>query len=317
MNRDFSILIIDDDTDYSDGVEEQLEDYLRENQLVPRITCKTKFNQKECDTIGNKYDLIIVDYNLPNNTYGTSFISKIRSISLLPDIIFYSSKSSIDVISENEENDNREPLMNLLQKGIYFSNSEKMVDIAKQVISKIILREEKTNGFKGLVLSSVSEYESLVNAINDSLVKRIPKEKVDSFAFYCQDILKEMMKNSEKHLCDFSTTFDLVKLLNDENRWMDHYKRTRIMNHLLKELGFKYIDYDEYVATVLNLRNSLGHVFCEQEDGEEFYSFVCNGKTMKLTPEYCKEKRKMLLEWKTLFDSILDDVSNDIHNQTE
>lgn len=314
MNIDFNVLIIDDDTDYSDYAKSQLEDFISENNLLPNIITKSKFDKSNCEGIGNRFDLIIVDYNLPNNTYGTEFIENIRSYSLLPDIVFYSSTSSIEEIIQTENNNKRVPLINLLQKGIYYSNSEKMVDIAKQVILKIIKREEKINGFRGLVLSNVSEFESIVNTILLSLLTSLPDNKRDDLISYVQNELRDVANTNAKKISEFNANLDLEALFDCKNRCLDHYRRTKIMNHFLKELGCKTIVFQDYVDEVLQLRNSLGHVSYSQKDDAEFYSFVFKEEVVHLTPKYCSDKREMLLRWKNKFELILDELKGNAKN---
>jgi CheY-like chemotaxis protein len=307
MNIDFKILWIDDDDDFPDTLKDEIEDTIERLNLAPSIEIHKEYSLEKAKKIGNTYDLILVDYLLKEDKVGTEIISKIRNGSLLPDIIFYSSVSTIEEIMIREDEEKRENLIHLLQKGIYFSTSNDLATTTKKVIMKITSREEKINGFRGIVLSFVSDYENAVNEIIQRSLEILPSyNKIKEYIV--SEILTEMSDKASRVKDDFYSgqVPDNIKLITDcDNRYLDHNKRVRIMNQLLNILGRNDFKTDDYINNVLKLRNSLGHISITSDGTNEFYTFLFQNKIVQLTPDYCSCKRRELNEWKKEFNQIL------------
>jgi CheY-like chemotaxis protein len=307
MNIDFCVLCIDDDSDFTEQLNDELTEVIRSHNLLPKIDAFKEYSQEKAKKIGNKYDLILVDYNLPNRQVGTEIISRIRKSSMLPDIIFYSSVSTIDEIIQKEKQENRESLLEILQKGIYFSDAHNLFLLAEQVINKIITREEKINGFRGIVLSFVSEYETLVNDIIDRALQIMTDySKIDKYIEH--DILGEIKDKAIKEFDKFNQNESIVKskeVTSSENRHLDHSKRVRIMNRILNEIGQPDFEVEKYNQDIIKMRNALGHISITQDGENQYYTFVVDSIITQLTPDFCNTKRKELLEWKLILTNIL------------
>lgn len=321
MDIKFNILLIEDDPDFSKETKENLEEKMNYLNLLPNIISKSSYPKDKIKDIGAKFDLLIVDYNLSNDEVGTELISKVRNLSMLPDIIFYSSQSSIEDIITREERENRVSLITLLQKGIYFSNSENLENIAIDVIKKITNREEKINGFKGMVLSYVSEYEDMVNRIIGELLEKTTD--LSSIEKYISaEILGSMSKKANQHKEIFDNEISprkAIEILDSSNRHIDHSKRFRVMNRILEKNGFETIDFNVYKEEILDLRNSLSHIHVVNDDLENtYYIFTVNNKTQILTPEYCSSIRILLSRYKKIFIELTEKVKiNELNNELE
>jgi len=300
MDIKFNILIVEDDSDFAKETKENLIDQMNHLDLAPNIITKSNYPQDKIKDIGAKFDLLLVDYNLANDDVGTTLISKVRKLSMLPDIIFYSSQSSIQDIIAKEEAEKRESLITLLQKGIYFSKSDNLESIAMDVIKKITNREEKINGFKGMVLSFVSEYEELVNSIiYDALSKIKDSSSIDGYI--SNDILGVIMNNAIEKKNKFDIEENPVKsleTLNYSNRHIDHSKRVRAMNRILENIGIETFNFQTYKSEILDLRNSVSHISSVDDLENTYYTFTINGELITLTPEYCSNIRRLLSKYK-------------------
>lgn len=301
MDIKFNILMIEDDSHFARETKENLEDNITSLNLIPNIISKSSYSNDKIKDIGAKFDLLLVDYNLQNDEVGTTLISKVRNFSMLPDIIFYSSLSSIEEIITREEKEKRVSLINLLQKGIYFSKSEDLDRIANDVIKKIINREVKINGFKGMVLSYVSEYEEIVNNI---IIESLKKMSDHTFlqSYISEKILGNISEKARKNKESYDLNEDTQKtitILDSHNRDIDHAKRFRIMNKILEENNFETISYEEYKCNVLDLRNSLSHIQTINDDIENIhYVFRINNRVQTLTSDYCSDIRHLLSSYK-------------------
>ena len=97
MQLDYSILWIEDDSDFVDSVKEEIKDFVGSKGFVPEIRLLKKDELTTLsDEILKNYDLILIDYKLSNNSYssksGEKLIEAIRQMKLYNNIIFYSSE---------------------------------------------------------------------------------------------------------------------------------------------------------------------------------------------------------------------------------
>lgn len=310
MDTKFQILWIDDDDEFVEEARLSLEDQIRSLQLVPIIDVRPNYPPEKVRDIGPKYDLLLVDYNLKKNQVGTELISKVRDLSMLPDIVFYSARSGIQEIISIEEKENRESLLSILQKGIYFSNVDHLENIAIDVIKKIIYREEKINGFKGMVLSNVSEFEALVNHII-----KLSLTKIDDYTLIENYLSEKIYANSvltvtnRKAFFDQSSDPSKLSVELEPNRIdIDHSNRTRIMNRILKIIGVQAINYEVYKKEIIDLRNSLSHIHIPDNIDNAHFVFKINETEYELTHELCKSTRDKLISYKADFVRITKDI---------
>lgn len=312
MNIEFNILCIDDDSDFTDQLVDELSDVVKTHNLIPKIDAYKEYSQEKARKIGNKYDLILVDYNLPNKQVGTEIISRIRKSAMLPDIIFYSSVSTIEDIMQKEKIENRESLLDILQKGIYFTDANRLFSLSEQVIKKIVTREEKINGFRGIVLSFVSDYETLVNEIIEKAFY-ILNDSSNIDQYIDNDILGEIKNKAIREYDKFNQSTSLSKskeVTHADNRHIDHSKRVRIMTRLLNELNISNFEIERYTHEILKLRNALGHISITQDGEDQYYTFEFDSKIVQLTPEFCNSKRQELLEWKMVLTKLVNQIQS-------
>jgi len=308
MNLEFNILWIDDDNEFYDNWSNHLKGMLLGRNLLTNIDYRKFINDREVREIKNKYDLILVDYNLSNDKYGTEIIKAIRHKALLPDIIFYSSAFSIESILEKEREESRTNLLSILQNGIYYSSAENLIDVFDKVVSKIVSREQKLNGFKGMVLSSVSEYEYITNSILESGLSIMNEEQMIKLKKYIlSEIFDEQCKSLNKARFAFESgdlKASLELLLTHNNRMLDHYKRSRIMKKIMKDVFEYEFDLNSY-NEMINLRNCLGHIPNNpDQSNKEIYIEMPNKTKIKFDDEFVSKTRKSIVMWNEAFDEM-------------
>lgn len=314
MNLSFDILWIEDDYDFYDSWNETINEFILKQNLKPNIKYKKTISDKEIKEIDNQYDLILIDYNLSNNNdekYGTQIIQMIRKKSLLPDIVFYSSINSIEDIITKETQENRTSVISLLQNGIYYTKSDSgsFVGTIEQVITKILLREQKINGFKGMLLSSVSEYERMVNEILDKCKDRLDNEQKTILKEYIvTNVLNEQSKTLSDTIDDFCKAEcdeSLSMLFDPKNRCLDHFKRTKIMKKaiaILFEYDFMLDDYGKFIS----LRNCLSHVSTKVlNENNNLVLELSGGEKRQFDSAFVVETRKKICDWDDEFDKII------------
>lgn len=310
MNLSFNILWIEDDYEFFNSAKDLIESFLRESCIEPIIEYKQTLSTKEAKEIGNKYDVIFVDYSLPNDFFGTELIRQIRSNSLLPDIVFYSSLNSIEDVMEKEKTEGRNDFISILKSGIYFASSNKMANIAIGVIKKIIARDEKINGFKGLVLSSISGFESDV----DNLLLMLMNKMTDSQKKqWYQYIYTNVVENDIKHIKNYYLKLDsninesLPHAISSDNRHLDHNKRVRIMKEALRILNIYDFNANAYFE-LTKIRNSLGHIPTDDIMLSKPIMINIDKENIEFNHQFVIDTRKSINHWRDVFDDLKEKV---------
>lgn len=310
MNLSFSILWVEDDYGFFSSAKELIESFLEDYCIEPLIDYKQTLSVEDTKKIGKKYDVIFVDYILSSDSFGTELIYQIRSNSLLPDIVFYSSLNSFEEIMAKEKEDGRTDLVSILKNGIYFTSSKNMAETAIGVIKKILARDEKINGFKGLVLSSISRFETDVDELLLTLTNRMSKEQKEKLYSY---IYKHMVEEDIKKIGDYYLKPDspvsesLPKAICSENRYLNHNKRVRVMKEALKILNIYDFDADSYFG-LTRIRNSLGHIPTNSEILNEPIVINVGKDKIVFDHQFVVNTRRDINHWRDVFKDLKERV---------
>lgn len=174
MNKEFKILWVEDNIDSCEIIKEGIENILIEYQFLPKIINVRSVQKDSIDYINdireNSYDLILVDYILSDDSQtGKDIILGIKNNEIYIDTVFYSS----DYISlRNSVNRDFSDL-----GGIYLckrqnSTKGKMLSTIKNLILKIIKRNENIVGLRGLVLDNTSDFETRIKEIINTCIEK-------------------------------------------------------------------------------------------------------------------------------------------------
>ncbi|NOR68619.1 MAG: hypothetical protein GQ532_02795 [Methylomarinum sp.] len=114
---------------------------------------------KIADTIdlSNSFDLILIDYELENNTTGENIANKFRAKLPSVDILFYSGKKSAEDLRQFIANENVD--------GVYCVGRTNLAADTYTVIENIINRSHKISTLRGLILNSVCEMDHVIKQI--------------------------------------------------------------------------------------------------------------------------------------------------------
>lgn len=174
MNKEFKILWVEDNIDSCEIIKEGIENILLEYQFLPKIINVRSVQKDSIDYINdireNSYDLILVDYILSDDSQtGKDIILGIKNNEIYIDTVFYSS----DYFSlRNSVNRDFSDL-----GGIYLCKREnstkgKMLSTIKNLILKIIKRNENIVGLRGLVLDNTSDFETRIKEIINTCIEK-------------------------------------------------------------------------------------------------------------------------------------------------
>jgi hypothetical protein len=104
--------------------------------------------------LSNSYDLILIDYELGNNTTGEKIANKFRAKLPSTDILFYSGKQNAEDLRQLIADENVD--------GVNCVGRRDLVNGTYTVIENIINRSHKISTLRGLILNSVCEMDNMI-----------------------------------------------------------------------------------------------------------------------------------------------------------
>ncbi len=296
MRIEYKILWVEDDTSWYGTTKELFTDSLEDLgfKLIPK-RCKTFDDVKKIiETDGLKeFDLVLVDYTLSASPSGDKVIELIRDNPILTDILFYST---------NVE-DVRESMHRLGLEGVYSSNRDSLEEKFNLVFNTTIKKIQEVNTMRGLIMAETSDLDELmVEIIEKSLdseisfeIKTYIEDKVEEFQIALKAIAKK--KDSKEKIKD-------GRLFNSA-----HKAKTINKINALGKTGVEKF-YQNYDKEVNSTRNIFAHVKESYEDGVKVLISHATGKKEVFNEKRCVEKRRTLINYRTL----LEDIRNKINS---
>ena len=232
----------------------------------------------------SKYDLIIADMNLDGNDKAMRLIDRIRNNQILTEVLFYSSAGE-DVL--------RNELAKYKIDGAYCSGREdyEFEDKVRNVIQTLIKKTQDLTNLRGLVMSEVSELDSLMEEIIQTYYS---SKSIDSeeWRLFKSHIIKDIQKSTLKRIKEGKITQNKEDGSLDEidcpksctHIWMDantieeiisnfefdSSKKAHTICEILKKINisqnYSFSDYDK---EIIQVRNNLAHSKSELKDGKE------------------------------------------------
>jgi hypothetical protein len=291
MNLQFDILWFDDDPEFLGSLDlEPFEATVRSwgfKMDVVFVNTPADFAKQDPD----RFDLIVVDYNLGGQEHGEDFIKRIRDHRAYTEIIFYSANAQVDLF---------EAIRAKQLEGVFVANKvgilEKLERVAHQAVHKVL----DLNNMRGMVMAEVGDIDKTFEAI---LKLGVPALKEEELIEIFNNFHKRAVDYGEgflKKVGEFKSAPSIEKML----VLCDSYKRWTAFRSLMKRLPalaeFKVGDYN---ADVLKPRNHLAHGTPEQTaDG---YIFRHDGGEYVFDEKGSLALRTTILGYSDTFDAIL------------
>ena len=300
MNTKFSILWFEDDDGWYTTMEETLIEQIEERNFVPEIVRLKTPNIDALESVkDSNFDFILVDFALQDNSIGSDGIKKLRDADILADALFYSQAGSEALVNAMREQ---------ALEGVYISTRDEpyFTEKAKQIINKIVKRSEDVLNIRGLLMDTVSDFDSKLKASIDKYLSICDEEKrnrlneytFDKINTHAEDIFQK--SNSLRGVDAYYTAL--------ENQMIDSSKLSMITNFIFKEC---YTECDEmkgfdqnYREKILKERNRLAHAKKESELGREFYFEDKNGNKIAYDSKKCSDIRYHINKYYALLDKI-------------
>lgn len=307
MKLNYRVLWIENDSEWVESIREEIEEIISDFGLEPDITNKPS---GEDNLSYNGYDLILMDLALANDESGDALISRIRSLEIFTDIVFYSASGIAEVKKKATS-------MNL--EGVYFAdrNQTSFKKKIKEVINASVRRVQDLVNLRGVVMAEVSELDSIMETIVVNYFTS--KEKLDDFHKHVSSDREKSLKKLLKEDADCGKKCHISwkdQTIDEFIMQTDSSQKARAIKLIVENLSKTNSSYSQYAKTnfyeaynksIISVRNNLAHcVEVENEDG----TIVL--KTRKEDIIYgdkdIVEVRKQIKYYHSLFDNVLDAI---------
>ena len=291
MNYYFNVLWYEDNTTWYKSAKIQIQRMINKHNLICKINWKRNSELDINALTDNKYDLILIDYDLKTDKNGNIIIKEIRDNNILTDILFYSSEydnmlKSISKLSP--------PL-----DGIYYSNrkNEEIYSKLDKLISKIVCKAEDLINLRGFVLDNTCDFENRIKEILNICWEKLPPETKQSLELKLNDVLESKTSHLNKNIAKARAATDIFTYSNNDKYLLNSSDRLDLINCLMtilrEQYNFEYsiTDFKSYYTENVGVyRNKLSHI----KSGDNIiYAF---GKRIPINQSFHRQMRKNIAE---------------------
>jgi len=305
MKIEYEILWIDDMKSWIDSVRDDVIEYLEEKGFIAKITEITRNTTDFHGSIkseieaSEKYDIILVDYNLASTTSqngsfnkelekGDSIIKKIRDDDIYTEIVFYSTN-------------NESHLLQLISKenieGIFVAERDNFSTKVNKVIEVTLKKVLDLNTMRGIVTGETSILDAEMDEIQTRIFKTLTKEKQRVW-------LDEIIEKSKEYL-EESIIPKYIKHWSEENieelveSFPANIKIKNIRKYCknLESLKSFNVELKHYQKEIIEKRNLLAHTK-ENPEG------TIEKKEYKFTEPEAFKIRKNIKKYSEIFQKL-------------
>lgn len=320
MNTVYKILWIDDSDEFVEMTQELVEDVVRQNNMISKLTIYNTFDEfarEELENfdaeIFNLYDQIIVDYALSETT-GDKIIQDLRSRNIYTDIVFYS--SNFDNLKKELKNSDEH------LDGVFYSPREQLTSSVDKVIKKNLKREYNIANIRGLIMDSTSEFDYLCRTVTLELYGKLPEAKQQEIVAKTKEFVANAQTNATRNFGKLEK-YDGIKFMKDAlsatEYVMKNKDRYAVMALVVREFddnpifgdGFS----DKYQADLIKPRNDLAHNMLFYGECQKKLHIAkekqvlkcdkqCDSCKSKYSIENCEELRQKIFDYYLMFTKI-------------
>lgn len=300
MTRYFSILWFEDELAWFNMEQRRIIAIVQAHHLIPKIVRKNGDDFDVSEVCDNRYDLIIVDFQLTNAT-GTDIISAIRANSILTDTLFYSSE--------------KDKMLAAIQKaappidGIYYTERDYRVftEKANGLIEKIVKRSEDLINLRGFVLDDSCDFELRIKEILNVMWHKFAdteKEILEAAARKSIEVITKRRESTTSRVLVETPCFPVS--INDKYLFTHAdrlYILTKAITILKDSYGFQtkpqHISFKvNYENDISCYRNALGHRKSDET------SIAVKGQHIPVDTALHQQMRQTL----TLYDGLIEEL---------
>jgi len=308
MDINYNIIWFEDIDEWYNTLSRRLTRYIKSKNL--KVNIDSVKNVKEFDIQDyhlDKYDLLVVDYELEDNTHGNEIIKMIRSGKFVNDILFYSSHgfSTINEVMKEEG-----------LQGVFIADRDngEFIDTAKLLVDKSLRRSENLVNIRGIVMDNTSEFDNKVREVIGIAWNHLGESRQNIINYIKNDLLENYKSSSKRFIDKYETIseYNINELLSE--REFTAYMQARLLNKCInsnvlkglfsevyckcfeeKTLAGKMKFFEKYNADIIDYRNALAHVKKSENGQGEIFIGKINGNDVVFDSVLCNEIRGMYI----------------------
>jgi len=298
MKIDYNILWVEDDRSWYDTTLELFRGTLEEKGFELKSERKTSFQQVQDLILKDslqKYDMLLIDFTLPNSSDGDKIIKLIRDSDIYTDVLFYS--SAIENI--------RDSISKYGLEGVYTASR---IDIEAKfisVFSTTIKKIQEVNSMRGLIMGETAELDVEIENLVMTLIEKYEKTESD-----LKPIIEEKEFNKLKEKVD--KFWDKYSDFHNYFPKLDAIKKWEILRDLLKAQKPKFDKFLEinktYQNEVISIRNIFAHAKAEENDKKMVLKGQFNKKDFEFDEAECIKIRQKLITHRNNIKSLKDSI---------
>ncbi|MDW3715480.1 MULTISPECIES: hypothetical protein [unclassified Pseudomonas] len=303
MRLDFNVLWVDDQPDH---VAAQI------TSIALKMAAEGfDFRPRQCTTLAemelaiadnvftDEIDLILVDWDLGNNTYGEDAIESIRQIVPYKDVVFYSGQASVVEL--------RQKAYEKQLEGVYCANRPDLVDEVVGVFDSLIKKVLDLDHTRGIVMGATSDIDYMVNKCLALAHGKLDEAGRAKFIEEAMRRVMEQVQNITNQGEKLSASPSVEALFKSHMLFTSDH-RLRMLAAILGMDEFtahaaSVETIQQYRDGVVSGRNALGHAILVPR-GKPNTVIDEAGKTVDI--EAMRELRKLILRLRADFRALLD-----------
>ena len=254
MKIDYEILWFEDQPNELEHDIASIEDFLAESGFTLRCTMKETITADQIADLANqlrrynKYDLIVLDYDLGASGNGSDIAHRLRQ-SVFTDMVFYSGKPVDDL---------RKILYEKGIDGVFLVGRDNFASSLEDILEDHTRKACDVNVIRGVVMDEVSRFDRILRQICQNILENNGGELSNATHKKLIKRMKtrgnEMVKKSKEITCP-------IACLNDHKLSDFNIVRNRLMV-LMREIGgdAEFFEEGAPLAEMQKLRNRLAHI---------------------------------------------------------
>lgn len=300
MRLKYNILWFENDEDYIESAKQGIEDFLDDLGFSLEVEAYSGSAFDEAVVGNEKWNLILMDYDLGEEKTGDGVIETIRNLHIPTEVIFYSS------IIDNVEN-----VVNKKSfEGLYWCDRDKEFDDKVRTIIGLTLRKvmDVTN-MRGLVMAECADIDQKMDEIITYCHDVKGEEEQTAFKAELVGIIQESCGACERRTASFDPEKVGINIVQD-TRVFYTANKVKALQNITKPYAKagKMTEYRKkfnvHSGEVINLRNNLAHVKSDVIGGKEI---IANGAFV-FDISMAKDVRVKLRDHIQNLDDIYDDL---------
>lgn len=305
MKIEYTILWVDDEPMKAEI--ERVSRYLGDLGFTPRID-KRESNSRGQSIDFDKYNLIVLDYQLNNSETTDSILESIQKKNYCSEIVFYSARGKFDNYIKN----------NLDRfEGVFWceDRGQKLYQKIINVINLTLKKFQDLNNLRGMVMAETSDLDNLkkdifkkyftLNHSDQEKIKGIIIDKIEKSILSNYKKIKKYNGVEVEKILEKAMTkkFDKDVFNLIEEMFFDLSKKGRCIPEILRviksNLNFDYCDYEK---KILKKRDYLAHSPEIEKKNIKYFG------PYKFSETECKTLRKEISAYRDILISIKKEI---------